>query len=93
MYSTRTIIILLLIAVALFCVSLFLLLVWMPQSEEPVRETTREETLVEITVPTPEISDTGNEAPVSQTNEPEVSPLGSDHGMEFPTMDGELPPQ
>jgi hypothetical protein len=87
MYSTRMILVLLLLAVLLFCVSLFLLLIWIPEGEEPVRETVREEQVVDITSTQPLLPNTETDIPVSQLREPEIAPLGSDHGMEFPIMD------
>jgi flagellar basal body-associated protein FliL len=86
MYTTRMIFILLLVAILLLCASLFLLLVWMPQ-EESVRETTREEKVVDIPPVQPPSLGTEPDIPVSQLREPEIAPLGSDHGMEFPIMD------
>ncbi len=93
MYSTRMILILLLVAVILLCVSLFLLLVWMPGSDEDLtRETSQEESVTEVTSEPPTVAETSTEESVSQTNELEIAPLGSDHGMEFPTIDEEFSP-
>lgn len=87
------IIVLLVIAVALLCVSFFLLLVWMPKEEAPIRETVPLDTFVDTRSLPPEKSVTASETPVSQTREPELPPLGTDLNMEFPTLDTEIPPQ
>lgn len=90
MYNTRTILILLLVAVVLLGVSLFLLLVWTPPKEE-ARETTPVVNTIPMTPTTLSIPATGEDAPVSHSPEPGIVPLGSDHGMEFPTIDDEIP--
>lgn len=86
MYTTRIIITLLGLAIAvLFGVVIFLIF-HEPLPEQP-RETSTVETTIFIPSSPPEEASSTSEADVSQENGGEARALGTDHGMEFPTLE------
>jgi hypothetical protein len=86
MYSTRIIITLLLTSVVLLG-SVVSLLLFNVAHEESVRETTREETFVDVTPALPEPATIDANVDVSQEPLSTERALGNDHGMEFPTLE------
>jgi hypothetical protein len=86
MYSTRVIIVLLVLAILLLGTFVFVLLFHIGD-EDTQRETVREEMFVNIAPEPPEAANEPVVEPVSQPSLEAPRALGTDVNMEFPTID------
>jgi ABC-type dipeptide/oligopeptide/nickel transport system permease component len=86
MYSIRTTLTLLITSLILFT-SFVLFLIFHEDPGDPVRETVREEVRIDTTERPLTEGESKDDTPVSQEFLHTDRALGTDHGMEFPTLE------